>query len=72
VSEERANLHVITPLGHYISKPTTISEEALEDFKEFLKEVCSRGSYLEIELEEGGYLYLPKEMIQQSLFITNK
>ena len=66
-----ARLKVITPLGEFYSQ----SADVCDDYdgttdEDFYQGQCKSGTYFQLTLEDGmSEVYLPREMIQQSIFV---
>ena len=67
-----ARIKVITPLGEFYSQSCDISDDYDgKTDEEFYQSICREGSYFQLTLEDGtSEMYLPKDMIQQSIFIV--
>ena len=65
-------VRVVTPLGEFYSQSAEVSDDYTGDTdEEFYQSVCKGMEYYQMGLENGAsVMYLPKEIIQQSIFIV--
>lgn len=68
---KKARLKVITPLGTFYSESAEVSDDVDgKTDEEFYQDICKSGTYFQFTLEDDmSEMYLPKEMIQQSIFV---
>lgn len=60
-----------TKYGIFESCDQEYNEEEYEKLKEFMSEIASGGSYISLQTD-NGFVYLGKELIQDSLFIIQE
>ena len=57
-----------TPFGIITGIPTELSDEEVGATNKLLNTICENGPYFTFRCENGSKVFLPIEMIQQSIF----
>jgi hypothetical protein len=63
----KIHMTVKTPLGEYTTAPRDGNTEQAKEIEEFLQSVCSRGTHMTIDTEDGRKVYLAVETLRNSV-----
>lgn len=67
---KKLQLEVNSPMGNFLSDKADYSEEVFEHFEKLLEAVCEGGKYFQFK-SNGQRIFLPRKMIQKSIFKIN-